>query len=111
MVTDNRDTYQEKLKNNPKFKLEDKFSEKAKTFFLHTCENRPSNRYTVETALSHPWITRKKKSRVPQNPFEENLHFYEMHNKMKNVSVCLIDLSHYSFSLNGQGFKYTKFGG
>jgi serine/threonine protein kinase len=65
MVTDNRDTYQDKLKNNPKFKLDDKFSELAKTFFLHTCEYRPSNRYTVETALSHPWITRKKKSRIP----------------------------------------------
>jgi serine/threonine protein kinase len=77
---DSRDTYRENLKalqKNPKWKFNSNFSELAKTFFLHICDYRPSNRYTVETAMQHPWITRAKKGRIPLNPLEESLYLYE----------------------------------
>jgi serine/threonine protein kinase len=75
---DNREKYREKLKKAPRFNFDSNFSALSISFFKHMCDFRPSNRYTVETALLHPWITRDEKARIPLNPLEENLFLYDV---------------------------------
>lgn len=83
METDNRDTYREKIKKPQTYTYFPNFSDLAKSFFRNMCHYRPSNRYTVETALCHPWITRKKKERIPMNPLDDKIYLYEMEKKLK----------------------------
>ena len=82
MGPDDRDKYRDKLMKTKQYEFPDYFTEQAISFFKHMCDYRPSNRYTVETALYHPWITRKRRDRVPLNPLDDKIYTYEMGNKL-----------------------------
>ena len=102
--TDTRDSYREKLKSNPKISNNtdfEGFTELAKNFFKHLCHYRPSNRYTVETALMHPWITRKKKQRIPLNPLDDGIYLYEKEKKLKK----LINIIHFMSIIKSSTLK------
>lgn len=49
------------------------------------CQFKPSSRYKAEQALTHPWITRNLKDRIPRTVFEENIFRYEIDAKFRKV--------------------------
>lgn len=50
------------------------------------CAYTPSYRYTCETALTHPWITRNLNDEIPKCMAEQNLIHYELEQKLLKVS-------------------------
>ena len=57
----------------------------ARNLFLKLCKYKPRNRYQINKALEHPWITRSTKSSIPMTIFEE----YNKAEKIKNFKQML----------------------
>jgi serine/threonine protein kinase len=49
------------------------------------CVIKPSYRYRLEQALSHPFITRNLEDKVPRTALEENIHMFECDSKLRKV--------------------------
>lgn len=54
---------------------------------LKLCNVKPSSRYKIEQALTHPWITRKLDDKIPRTGIEENIYIYEIDSKLRYVRL------------------------
>jgi serine/threonine protein kinase len=74
---DNRDKYQNKLlADQIGWSFDnDRFSEQSKDFFMKLVAIDPSDRYSADMALRHPWITRDSDKGVPLTFWEKNIAF------------------------------------
>lgn len=77
-------TYKEKLKN-PNWFFPEGFSELAKNLFLKLVKTDPSERYTAQEALKHPWITRIP-NEIPLT-YYENISYEQSRSKLLNVLI------------------------
>jgi serine/threonine protein kinase len=50
--------FKDKLETQEPFEFGPEFSELSKDFISHMAQYRSMDRYTVDQALKHPWITR-----------------------------------------------------
>ena len=50
------------------------FTPLQKSLIIKLCHPKPSQRYTIDQALQHPWITRKLDDEIPRNYFEQNMY-------------------------------------
>jgi calcium/calmodulin-dependent protein kinase I len=55
----------QKLEDRQEFKFDDSFSNLAKDLITKLTPYSPINRYNVDQALKHPWITRSHETKVP----------------------------------------------
>lgn len=83
---EDRLSYQDKLKKFQKLTFQSsKFSPLAINLIEKLCHQKPSARYKVEQALTHPWITRDLEGKIPRTVFEENIYIYELEAKFRKV--------------------------
>ena len=60
----------------------------AKNLIEQLCSLKPGNRYTVEQALQHPWITGKLDDEIPLtnvHKFTKQIVHYELDDKLRRV--------------------------
>lgn len=62
----------------------DNFSPLAKDFFLNLCTTQPSLRYDANTALQHPWITRKSEDEIPLN-LQQEFAMFKQESQLRKV--------------------------
>jgi serine/threonine protein kinase len=68
---DDKNKYKNKAINFKSLKFRSsKFTQFSKGLIEKLCHPKPSLRYTVEQALTHPWITRDFSAEIPRNHFE-----------------------------------------
>ena len=53
------------------------------------CHHKPSNRYKVDQALQHPWITRNFEDPIPRTLFEESIYQTEIDTKLRKVLTVI----------------------
>lgn len=64
---DNSKSYKDKIAQVQKLDPDVSLSWLAKNLFTRLTKIKSHQRYTAEDALNHPWITRQKANRVPEN--------------------------------------------
>lgn len=80
------DKFQDKLINKQKLHFDDSFSNLAKDLIMKMLAYSPIHRYTVDQALSHPWITRSHDTKVPLTKYEI-FNLMDMEEKLKRVRI------------------------
>lgn len=68
---------------------ENTFSEQAQDFFLKLVNPDPKDRYDAQTALNHPWITRRFDEQVPMTLMEIQSAFYCQQDLKQNLKMLI----------------------
>ncbi len=89
---DTVETYKAKLKKTKEFTLPKTFSALANNLFSRLTMFNSSQRYSVEEALNHPWITRMNQHHIPLT-VPERMHNFEKEKKLKNSVLLTYFLS------------------
>jgi len=80
-----KEAYRDKVKNLKKIKFGHRFNRWSRSLIQSLCHAKPSCRYTIDQALSHPWITRDFQSEIPRTHFEKSMFLEETDNKLRKV--------------------------
>lgn len=90
---DDKLKYREKLLNSKSLQYGSCFNEFQISLIERLCHMKPSQRYNVDQALQHPWITRQFTSAIPRNHFEQNMYLNEMDEKLRKLVNIVFALS------------------
>lgn len=81
---DTAETYKHRLANADELTFPSHLSGLAKNLFMRLTKRNSSQRYSLENALNHPWITRINKTGIPLT-FQEQVANMQTEGKLRDV--------------------------
>lgn len=82
---DDKVKYKQKILHSQTIRFGKRFNHYTQGLIEKLCHPKPSQRYTVDQALSHPWITRNFDSEIPRNHFEQNMFLTDVDEKLRKL--------------------------
>ena len=102
------DKFHKKLQNQEPFHFTDAFSELSRDLILKMTSYSPVDRYTIDQALWHPWITRSHDSKVPLT-YKEMFKIMDIEDKLKKVIILEIKIHKPFYKVNAIFIKNVTF--